>query len=210
MAQAVLEWRLALINIQPETIAWNTNLVKQEDVPKDWPDVLDPKWKGQIMTADPRNAISLMAWCQLMRQKYGDDFLRKYGAQQLKLVNSTVPGSQQMAAGAAALLVPDIHAPVAALQADKAPVADFVPDFTTGIEGPGAVVAKAPHPNAARLLFNYLLTPEGQHAQNAETGASSVLPNIPDTPPLPKNYTSLNLAEVKAASGQILELLGIH
>jgi iron(III) transport system substrate-binding protein len=162
------------------------------------------------MLIDPRNTISAMGWCYLMRQTYGEDYLRKLAGQAPKLVASTVPGAQQLAAGSAALLIPGVHSSIAPLLANKAPVADVTPSVTCGVEAVGGVAAKAPHPNAARLLLNFLMTPEGQQAQNGGSGASSVLPNIPDTPPLPSGYVSSNLKDVQAAGPQLLELLSIH
>ena len=107
------------------------------------------------------------------------------------------------------MLAPNVHSGVIALQKSKAPLGDIVPDLTVGNELQAAVSAKAPHPNGARLLINFLLSPQGQAVINKDV-ASSVLPNIPGAVPLPKDYRSPNLAEVTANHAKLLGLIGIH
>jgi iron(III) transport system substrate-binding protein len=45
----------------PEVIAYNTHAVKQADAPKDWDEVLDPKWKGKVLIRDPIASGSMRA-----------------------------------------------------------------------------------------------------------------------------------------------------
>jgi iron(III) transport system substrate-binding protein len=39
--------------ITPEVVAYNSDVVKGADIPKDWDDILDPKWKGKVLIRDP-------------------------------------------------------------------------------------------------------------------------------------------------------------
>jgi iron(III) transport system substrate-binding protein len=199
----------AKLSVAPLNISWNTNLVKDADAPRTWQALLDPKWKGQFLAVDPRNAPILMAWLQLMDQTYGDDYLRGLSRQNIRLVGSTVPGTQEMAAGSASILAPGVHGSIKALQDQGAPVSDATPDLTIGNENWGAVSAAAPHPNGARLLLNFLMSPQGQAAVNKDVSAS-VLPNIPNTVALPKEYRDADYAAATANQSKLLDLYGVH
>jgi len=192
----------------PLTLTWNTDIVKPADTPKGWEDILKPVFKGQILLVDLRNAPILWSWGLLMMQTYGEDFLRKLGQQQPRLVESSVPGSQQLAAGAGALLVPGTRSDLLELKSHNAPVADIYPSPTVGNESYVGVSAKAPHPNGGRLLLNYILSPEAQ-AIYVKDGYASVIPNIPGADPLPAGYTGPKPKEALDNSQKMLDLLGI-
>ncbi len=199
----------AKVSVAPLNISWNTNLVKDADAPRTWQALLDPKWKGQFLAVDPRNAPILMAWLYLMDQSYGDNFLRGLAGQNLRLVESTVPGTQQMAAGSAAVLAPGVHGSINALLKQGAPVSDATPSLTIGNENWASVSASAPHPFGARLLMNFLLSPKGQELINRDVSAS-VLPNIAGAIALPKDYRDADYAQASANQAKLLDLYGIH
>jgi iron(III) transport system substrate-binding protein len=149
-----------------------------------------------------------MAWVYLMRRWYGDEFLKGLAAQNPTWTQSVVPGAQSLASGAAGLQIPAIHAVILTLIGQGAPIKELTPDRTTGVETLAAVTAEAPHPNAARLLLNYVLTPEGQAVLNANS--TSPLPNIPGTMPLPSQYVSPPIADAAAQADQLTSLLGLQ
>jgi iron(III) transport system substrate-binding protein len=66
------------------------------------------------------------------------------------------------------------------IKAKGAPVAWKIPDTAWGARFFGGIVDSAPHPNAAQLFANYLVTKEGQTA-NVFNESVSVLPDIPGT-----------------------------
>jgi iron(III) transport system substrate-binding protein len=200
----------AKVHVGPLTLTWNTDVVKGNDVPKGWEDMLKPAFKGgKILVVDPRNAPILGSFWLLMMKTYGEDFLKKVAAQEPRLVASSVPGSQQLAAGSGSLLVPGTRSDALELKKEKAPVEDMFPSPTVGNESSVGVTAKSARPNGARLLLNFLLTPEAQ-AIYVKDGYSSVLPNIPGAEPLPKGYTGPSPKEAADAMPKLLDLLNIH
>lgn len=195
-----------VVAFTPSGIAWNKNLVKDADAPKAWQDVLDPKWKGQIILLDPKGSAPVLEFLTVMRENFGDDFLRKLGAQQPQLVASAVTASQQLAAGGAALTVPAVHATIVPLLAQGAPIVEAFPNPAAPAASVAGISAKAPRPNVARLLLNYYLTVEGQTIFNKDLW--SPLPNIAGTRPLPQLSPS-RVKEGLAAQADILRLLGL-
>jgi iron(III) transport system substrate-binding protein len=71
-----------------------------------------------------------------------------------------------------------------------------------------AALAQAPHPNAAKLLMNYKASVAGQTLYNQGT-ASSVLPGISGTVPLPADYEAPQYAKAAAEQGRLLSDLGL-
>lgn len=199
---------IARVSIIPRVIQYNTTLVQGSDVPKDWEDLLDAKWKGKLILVDPRAVPSVFPWLLFLKETYGESYLRRLGQQDVKLVSSAQPGAQQIAAGEAAILVPGAGSTTTELKASGAPIDMVIPDRTTGTEPLAFVAAKAPHPNAARVLLNLMLTPEGQEQING-VGLTSPLSGVPGTYPLPKQYQKPKVAEADAARDELLRLLGI-
>jgi iron(III) transport system substrate-binding protein len=196
----------AIVGIGPTTITYNTNLVKGGDIPNHWEDLINPKWKGQILAADPRNSPILLEWVWMMQDLYGAEFLKKFAAQDVRYIASTVPGTQQLAAGEAALLAPNQRQVSFSVVAKGGPVDDTYPTPMSGHEATLGISSKAPHPNAARLLANFIMTPQGQEAVNTSVGASP-LPNIPGTMPLSADYRHPQIKEAVKHQAELLALL---
>jgi iron(III) transport system substrate-binding protein len=197
----------APVNMAFYTIAYNTKMVKESDAPKTWTELTDPKWKGQLLQSDPRISLGLTQWLYLMRQSYGDDFFKKLMANNPRLVTSSVPATQQLAAGAASIFFPEVHSVVLSNLAQGAPLAETFPDLVPQSGTLAGVSAKAPHPNAGRLLLNFYLSKEGQTILNKD--GWSVMPDVPGTRPLPKNITNVEPKVATAAKDQLFGLIGI-
>ncbi len=142
-------------------LAYNTEQVKAEEVPKTWADIINPKWKGRIVLSDPRAADNYMGWLDAIETAFGMDFVRKLGAQDFKLTPSGASGVQMVAAGAATLNLPTIATFATPLIEKKAPIAVIYPGEPQLASARDiAIVAKAPHPQAARLFLNWTLSLE--------------------------------------------------
>ena len=56
---------------------YNTNKVPPEEAPKNWPDLLDPKWRGQIAVGHPAFSGTVGTWVVAMNKAYGWQFFTK-------------------------------------------------------------------------------------------------------------------------------------
>ena len=197
----------ALVQIAPWLITFNTDRVKGADVPKDWLDILDPKFRGQILLPDPRASDSYIDFWSLLLDKYGESFFDRMRAQMPRQFTSGVPAVQALGAGEGAFELPAVPAQVQAIQVRGAPLGMVQPPHTTGVEMQVFVThrAKAKHPNAARLLANYVMSKEGNQVFNDDPGSVSVY----DESRLPAQYESPN-DNTMARKDQIIKLLGFQ
>lgn len=198
----------AVVGIGPHTITYNTSMVGEDELPKKWEDLLQRRWSGEIMAPDPRTFPVALDWFLMMRETYGVDFLKQFGAQNIRYVASTVPGTQQLAAGEVALLVPNQRQVTFSVINDGGPVDDTYPLPMSGHEAQLAVSKDAKSPNTARLLANFIMSPEGQELTNKGVGIS-VLPNIPGAMPLPAQYRRSQIKKAFAARKELIEALGL-
>lgn len=151
-------------------IEYNTRLIKPEEAPKSFADLLDPKWKGKIVKAHPGYSGTIMTVTFQIARDIGWDYLKKLGQQQVMQVQSAADPPKRVAQG---------ERPVAAdggeylplqMISKGAPLALVYPtEGTPSIPGGAGVMVDAPHPNAARLFAIYLFSREGQQ-QLADIG----------------------------------------
>ena len=196
-----------LVNIQPIGVTFDTTKAEAADF-EDWTFLTDPSLKGQIYLVDPTNVPAWLANMKLLSETYGPEFLPGLASQEPKIVDSAVPGAQQVAAGSGTLVYPSLLSVSNPLSSEGATVETVFPSPTTGVEQYAAVSSRAPQPNAARLFLNYLLSEEAQTVLNKDTG-SSPLGDLEGTVPLPEGYESVDIATAVAAKDEILAQLGL-
>ncbi|MEU7811978.1 extracellular solute-binding protein [Pseudonocardia sp. NPDC049154] len=187
-------------------IGYNTSEV--QDPPRTWEDALAPEYEGKILLGDPRNVPSYVALARVLNEKVAPDFLERLVAQQPTVVDSMVPGTQQLAAGEAALAFPDVLSVTKPLADKGAPIDFVVPEPTTGVEFASMISAGSASPNAARLLYDFLFTDAGQQAFNASTGASPI-GAVGETAALPAGYVDPAIRELPAVRADLLARLGL-
>jgi iron(III) transport system substrate-binding protein len=146
-----------------EAIGYNANLVKREDAPKSYADLLDPKWTGKIVKAHPSYSGTILTATFQMARDIGWDYFDKLARQRIMQVQSATDPPKKLALGERAIMADGVEYGLLQLKEDNKPVEVVYPtEGTPLIVGPNAIFKNAPNPNAARLLQSYMFTPECQ------------------------------------------------
>lgn len=196
----------ALVQITPWVISYDTTKLKPEDVPKTWADVLNPKWRGRIITSDPRTGATYAAFWSMIIGKYGESYLKQLAALDPRLAAAGAPAIQALAAGEGVINMPTIVALVQGPKEKGATIGYVVPEVNTGVEASVVLVSrsKSKHPNAGRLFANYVLSREGNTALNADPGGASLY----EAGRLPKEYVSPDDSGGSERLAYLAKLLG--
>lgn len=151
------------------SIYYNTNLVKPQDV-RSYNDLLDAKWKGKIGLRDPRVPGGGLAMWAFLADTKGEEYLRKLAQQELFVSRNARQIADALAKGGLAMTIGvgfrdfdaflDANLPVKHLPTFKEGT------YVSGGNGILGIVKGAPHPHAAKVFFNWLLSREGQELHN--------------------------------------------
>ena len=144
-------------------IAYNTNLVKKEEAPKSFADLLDPKWAGKIVKAHPAYSGTIMNATFQIARDLGWDYLEKLAKQRVMQVQSATDTPKKISLGERAVMADGAGYLVIRYSEEGQPVDIVYPEEGTPLAaGPSAVLKAAPNPNAARLFQNWMHSREGQ------------------------------------------------
>src|SRR5436190_9174030 len=172
-------------------LTYNKDKVKAEDAPKNWKDLLDPKWKGKVSTGHPAFSGYVGTWVLTMHKMYGWDYFEKLEKNRPQIgrsINDTVTalnaGERQVAAGA------DGSTLYSASRGN--PLAIVYPsDGAVLIIAPSAILKGTKHPNAARLFMEYLYSIEASQIDVKHF-------TVPMRPEVPVAAGEKPVAEVKS------------
>lgn len=144
------------------SIAYNTSMVSGQDVPRHYTDLLKPQWKGKV-GFNTNNFMFLYAMLDLYGQERGKEYLKKLAAQDPQVRTGGTLTATLTAAGEFPLAV-SINANNIENVKEKGGPVDWarLEEPAYADLHPAAVMANAPHPNAARLLLEFVISKEGQ------------------------------------------------
>jgi len=173
----------AVSRIWLSSIAINTNLVKPEDAPKSFADLLDAKWAGKMVKGHPAYSGTIMtATFQLVRE-LGWEYYEKLAKQRVMQVQSSTDPPKKLSLGERAVMADGNEYGVVLLKEAGQPVEPIYPaEGTPTISGPTGIFASAPHPNAAKLFQAWLHTRETQQFFMDFTAQYSAHPQVTSKP----------------------------
>ena len=137
------------------------------EAPKSWDDLLKPEFKGQVMVAHPSSSgtsyTALATVLQIRGEEAGWEYLKKYAGQISQYTKSGAAPAKFVGQGEAAVGIVFSHDIVNEIENNKMPLVLTFPEEGTGYEiGGMGLIKGAAHPQAARLWFDWALTPEAQ------------------------------------------------
>ncbi len=179
-------------------IAYNTNAVPAGQAPQTWKDLLDPKWRGKLVTAHPGYSGVVATHVLALVQLYGWDYWKQLAQNKPMLVQSAVDPSGVVASG---------ERPVAANGGDYTfyqvkkkgnPIEIVFPkDGVSLVVSPSAIASFAPHPNAAKLFTDFIFTRDVQQVLADSEGLYTGHPGVKYPADQPK-LSDLKLLQVDA------------
>jgi len=190
----------AVSRIWLSSIAYNTNLVKPEDAPKSFADLLDPKWAGKMVKGHPAYSGTIMtATFQIVRE-LGWEYFEKLSKQRVMQVQSSTDPPKKLSLGERAVMADGNEYGVVLLKEAGQPVEPVYPtEGTPTVSGPTGIFAGAPHPNAARLFQAWLHTRETQQFFIDFSAQYSVHAQVQATKPGRRKITDIKLMKEDAA-----------
>ncbi|MBI4507748.1 MAG: extracellular solute-binding protein [Chloroflexi bacterium] len=151
------------------SIVYNPTKVKDADAPKGWKDLLEPRWKGKLVHAHPGYSGFVVTSMHVLGPVLGADYYKQLAKNEPLIVQSADDVTNRVVAGERDVGAGTVHStafwslqkgnPIKiAVPVEGAPVVPYVQ----------ALVKDAPHPNAGKLLLEFLLSREGQEIWAAE------------------------------------------
>jgi iron(III) transport system substrate-binding protein len=147
--------------VNPEVTAYNTRMVPAGSAPKSYQDLLDPRWKGKLVLEQ-----TAVEWFAALLQHWGEEkglaYMRRLAGQELKSINGNTLITQLVAAGEHAAAI-SLNGPRVELTRRRGGPIDWAALDPTVVDiVTMGIAAHAPHPNAAKLYLDYVLSREVQ------------------------------------------------
>lgn len=160
---------MPVVSLQIQVLAYNTGLLKSDDLPKTWEDVPNPQYMGEVALDDPLRAGPLSQMLAALAGYWNNEtrwvnFIRGLKSLDATTYQSTSEMFRLLVAGEYAIAMPALLHDVLNEKQRGGPV-DFV-KTAPPIIAPrfAAIYAYAPHPNAAKLFAEWLISEDGQRA----------------------------------------------
>jgi iron(III) transport system substrate-binding protein len=142
--------------------AYNTNKVKKEELPKSYQDLLDPKWKGRLgIEGEDQHWFALLV--QELGQEKGTKLFKDIvDANGISVRKGHSLLANLVASGEVPLGLTLYNYAPEQLKQKGAPIQSFIiPPAIAQFRAVG-LLKKAPHPHAAMLWYDFMLSEEGQ------------------------------------------------
>src|SRR5216684_1364469 len=160
-------------------IAYNTKVVSPADAPRTWKDLLDPKWRGRLVTAHPGYSGVIATHVLALVHLHGWDYFKALAQNKPMLVQSAVDPSGVVASGERPVAVNGGDYTFYQTKKKGNPVEIVYPkEGVPLVVSPTAIAAGAPHPTAAKLFTDFTFSKEIQQVLADTEGLYSGHPQV--------------------------------
>lgn len=184
-------------------LTYNKNMVKPQNVPTRWTDLIDKNWQGQVTIGSPNYSGELGGWAVMMGHLYGMEFFDKLAANKPLVGRSIDDALLHLNSGESAIAAGDVASTSRSIAKGNPLGISYPQDGAVLLVGPSAVVKGCKHPNAAKLFINYLLTPDAAEAIVGEYEQAVIV----NAPPPPSGVSLKNIKTVTSSLDEILREL---
>jgi iron(III) transport system substrate-binding protein len=174
-----------------QAIGYNTGMIKRDDAPKGYADLLDPKWLGKIVKGHPGYSGAIMTATFVLARDLGWPYFEKLAQQKIMQMQSAADPPKKILLGERAVMADgnDYNLVLAKDQGKPVEVV-YATEGSPLIIVPSGIFSGAPNPNAARLFQSFFFSAEAQqllvdtfahrsfHAQVKEKPGHIPLPEI--------------------------------
>jgi len=144
-------------------IAYNPKLIADKDAPRTWKDLLNPKWKGKMVTAHPGYSGIIMTHVLALVDLYGWDYFRDLAKNGLHIVQSANDPAGVVASGERPIGANGAEYFYYKTQKQGNPIQIVYPkEGIPLVVSPVAIAKDAPHPNSAKLFSDFIFAKESQ------------------------------------------------
>jgi iron(III) transport system substrate-binding protein len=160
-------------------IAYNTKAVSAGDAPKTWKDLLDPRWKGKLVTAHPGYSGVIATHVLALVNLLGWDYFKQLAQNKVMIVQSAVDPSGVVASGERAVAVNGGDYTFYQSKKKGNPIEIVYPrEGVPLVVSPTAITSFAPHPTAARLFTDFTFGREIQQVLADSEGLYTGHPEV--------------------------------
>jgi iron(III) transport system substrate-binding protein len=160
-------------------IAYNSKLIPAAEAPKTWKDLLDPKWKGKLVTAHPGYSGVIATHVLALVHLYGWDYFKQLAQNKPMLVQSAVDPSGTVASGERPIAVDGGDYTFYQVKKKGNPVEIVFPkEGVPLVVSPSAIASFAPHPNAAKLFTDFVFSRDVQQVLADSEGLYTGHPGV--------------------------------
>jgi len=160
-------------------IAYNTQKVSAAEAPRTWKDLLDPKWRGKLVTAHPGYSGVIATHVLALVHLHGWDYFKALAQNKPMLVQSAVDPSGVVASGERPVAVDGGDYTFYQVKKKGNPVEIVYPkEGVPLVVSPSAITSFAPHPNAAKLFTDFIFSKDVQQVLADTEGLYSGNPQV--------------------------------